>query len=121
MGNLLCDYRASIGLFKGYFYCESPFRSLVANCGTIAVGLFFANPNFVMYILLLLLLQSWDIELNPGPVFNFDTFTIMHAYVRSLSSGKKLTDLNMRAFENKNVEVAVTETWLYATIQDLEI
>ena len=121
MGNLLCDYRARIGLFRTCFYVRSPTKSFVLNCCTISVSLFLANCYFIMYVLVMLLIVSGDVKPNPGPGNDINHFSVMHANVRSLASEPKLIDMNVRATEHKLSVLGVSETWLDDTIRDSDL
>ena len=105
MGNSLEQWRACIGMFNSnsficcirstvsfrlFFSCNIAIANLLAFCKLIckATSVFMKeslhNAYFTM-LLLLLLLQSGDIETNPGPsTLNHGSLSILHSNIRSI-------------------------------------
>lgn len=105
-------YRARIGLFhrgKTVKFC------LVCP---ILAGCLALRGILVAVILLLLLLTSGDIELNPGPPSNNRNISIWHSNIRSLNQSKVLA---LKAdIANEFDIIALTETFLNNHDLDLQ-
>ena len=120
MGNSLCDYRARIGLFYVCGCRQVSSGTLIPSVRVILLGILLSNYYIVIWVILLQLILSGDIELNPGPT-EHDQLTFSHVNIRSLTSGQKLDDLSYRIDENKSALIGVTETWLDKTVDDKSI
>ena len=101
-------YRAAIGFFNCLNIVISVFRSVMNRCVFI-VG-FLLITLFIVYILTIL---ANDIELEPGP---FTMLKFGHLNVRSLNNEDKFDELSILVKENNFHIFALTETWLYNSV-----
>ena len=80
----------------------------------------FYRSFHIFFVLLLLLIMSGDIEVNPGPdnnknlVFSLSNMQSLYANKSDL----KLSELQIMANDWHIDVLAVTETWLYSNIPD---
>ena len=94
-------YRAAIGLFN-YFRIRCFKFVYCLNCADTALILLPITLCIVLRIVL-----SNDVELNPGPFFKFG-----HLNARSLNRDDKFDEISELVKENGFDVFAVTETWL---------
>ena len=78
MGNFLNDYRQAIDLFNSVKICF---------CGMSICDWPVSIMSLMCTVIILLLLLSNDIELNPGPV-KLKSLSICHVNIRGLSDSK---------------------------------
>ena len=108
MGVSLEAYRASIGMFNCFKYClcrKSCFSGIV-------VGEWLCSLSI---ILLLLILLSGDVEVNPGPSRNL-MLNVGHINARSLNVEDKFDEITSLVVEQQLSIFAVSETWLNSGI-----
>ena len=87
-------------------------------CPTINKTHFRTHKHYItlltlLYLTLLLLLLSSDIEINPGPNLDNENFSIFHANARSITSHPlKLAEIkHIISVDNPSI-VSLSETWL---------
>ena len=83
MGITLTQYRISIGYFNGCKFVVSGFR---IGVGSKTVNLL----KTLLYIVVLIILLSGDVEMNPGPNATCKSIKMCHVNIRSLSRSKLL-------------------------------
>ena len=102
MGVSLEAYRAAIGLFN-YFRIRC-FKFVYSLNRADMTTLIFLSITFCVVLRIVL---SNDVELNPGPFFKFG-----HLNARSLNRDDKFDEISDLVKENGFDVFAVTETWL---------
>ena len=102
MGVSLEAYRAAIGLFN-YFQIRC-FKFVYSLNRADMTALIFLSITFCVVLRIVL---SNDVELNPGPFFKFG-----HLNARSLNRDDKFDEISDLVKENGFDVFAVTETWL---------
>jgi hypothetical protein len=123
-------YRANIGTW--HFTCfirgMKPSKILLSPI-KIKVLLGLILSSYGVFIGMLLLLRSGDVERNPGPNYQLKSLSIAHINVQSLFpqdgqgySRRKINEIETTLIDDMNIDIiCLSETWLKPNILDDDI
>ena len=106
MGICLTQYRIIIGCFN---ICR-----LVVTCCSMCISFLLIYALFLIFVIIILLITSGDVELNPGPINEkfCKLLNVCHVHIRSLSQSKLLTIKT--SLSNVYDIITLSETHLHA-------